>query len=492
MNSVYVYTPILRDQEISFWKRLSNALHDNYSLRIFLSGPYVHSFRQLSDSLVLLPNLTINPSNHDFHGFPCDLENLFRKIQQQGLLWNKAYDFNSFCGDASNICFHLSILTPNLVLVWNWHSTQGMLARSIAECMGLKCMNIERTPWPGMLTVDENGQLCETILSADLRNFSDKYPSLKSPLENDLSLYLDRGNEYIRTITADSYTWWQQPSGGNSKVEELRKREEFNGSKYRILFAGQVDNDVQRFLFGFQAKSNLEAFELFMSSLPDGAFVIGKHHPMSDIPASEYQSIIDKTDNVAGVWTLDLDVDNSLSLVDHVVAVNSSFLFEALCRGKACFELGFTMISGTNIFYDCSEGHDLRSALEKWLHAPKADISSRALRFRVLTGYALSHGLLSFEDLPFSFDAMKCEQFVRLWLDQILFYRDQSIANPILHQDFIVSREALHSLSVNSLMNHICMLQGLSRDSALGVRKSFGALLASVKNSVKFRMRRFT
>ncbi|QVL52063.1 MAG: hypothetical protein KFB97_11310 [Cyanobium sp. M30B3] len=500
--TLYAFVPIFREQERSFWQRVAEALNARYSTHLVISGRAVNRFYSYGKSLTTLPlnHSWINSSQPSEFKSSGSFKNIVNKIQSQASLWDEDYSSDDQLLHASSIALHLSALNPIAALIWNWHRPEGMLARAIAESMGIECWDIERTPWPGMLTLDKSGQLSETNLAASLRIFSNRHPKLQSPLENGLQQYIDRADEYISITRSNTLTWWQQPCSGISSASEIQLNDDYANSKYKILFAGQVDNDVQNFLFNPHFESNIEAFTAVLNSLPEDSFVVGKHHPKSRIPVSAYQQAIDNANHVTGVWTEKLDVVSSLSLVDHVIAVNSSFLFEALFAGKSCFELGTTMLSGLDVFFDCANHVDLKSAISYWLSSPPSDYKRRVIRYRVLTGFALSHGLLSFEGLAFTFKESDCESFMMKWAGQVLGCKAQHHADLKSKNLPLSSEMSSSSLAVEGLIHYASSVDALTHElssvahelsieRSAGVKKAALALLASIRKSIRHRIR---
>jgi hypothetical protein len=499
--TLYAFVPIFREQEKCFWQRVAESLNSLYSTHLVISGRAVNRFYSYGKNLTAVPlsHSWINSSQSSEFKSSSSFKTIVSKVQSQASLWDEDYSSDEQLIHASSIALHLSALNPIAVLIWNWHRPEGLLARSIAQSMGIQCWDIERTPWPGMLTLDRRGQLSETRLASSLRIFSNKHLDLQLPLENGLQKYLDRADEFISIIRSNTLTWWQQPGSGISSAREIQQHDDYINSKYKILFAGQVDKDVQNFLFSPHYESNIEAFKAVLNSLPEGSFVVGKHHPMSLIPVSAYQHAIENTKHVSGVWTQDLDVASSLTLVDHVIAVNSSFLFEALSEGKSCFELGTTMLSGLNVFFDCTSQADLKSAISDWLCSPLSDYKKHVLRFRVLTGFALSHGLLSFEDFTFTFKEPDCKVFMMKWADQVLGYKAQHHADFQSKNHPLSSKMSSNSLAAEGLIHYASSVDALvhelsfvahelSIERSTGVKKSALTLLASIRKSIRRRI----
>lgn len=495
---LYAFVPIFREQERSFWQRVADSLASRYSIHLVVSGRAVKRYYTDGKNFSALPlgHSGINFSRPSALRSSIDFQTIVNRTQKQASLWSEVYSSNEQFIHASLIALHLSALSPIAVLIWNWHRPEGLLARSIAESMGIQCWDIERTPWPGMLTLDKIGQLSETRLAASMRVLCDKHPILEASSCNSLQMYIDRANEYISAIKSDSYTWWQQPSSGAYVADYIRHHNDYITSSFKILFAGQVDNDVQNFLFSPHYESNIDAFVSVLNSLPDGTFVVGKHHPMSRVPVSAYQHALDNAQHVTGVWVKDLDVASSLSLVDHVIAANSSLLFEALCEGKSCFELGTTMLSGMNILYDCASNHNLEVAISDWLSSPLSDCKRRALRFRVLTGFALSHGLLSFENYSFSFNDAHCNIYMPKWLEQVLACKTLNLSDFQGDSRSFASGIPARALAMEGLLNYTSSVDALesqlSLEKATGIKKAILSLLEAIRKSVSHHVRWLT
>jgi hypothetical protein len=175
---------------------------------------------------------------------------------------------------------------------------------------------------------------------------------------------------YQRKVISCNETWWGQPQSA-TPAEVLRTKLGIAAGKKVVLFAGQVDGDVQRFLFAPQYPSNLEAFRAFCRVVRcrNDLFVLGKHHPFSSTDPSEYRRVVDGI----GVWVDDVPISDCWPIVDRVAAVNSSVLSEAALRGIPALAMGTTLVSGRGIFHELS-ATDPSTTVEQWLddqHSPE-------------------------------------------------------------------------------------------------------------------------
>lgn len=492
MTSLYAVVPLLRNAELQFWTRVARLISLNARGDLFITGRGVGKSDYCKGGPVFLPyymqTSSCNYSLENDEAAQC----LYRQISNQADLWGEPYSYDDFLKEASIISLHLSVIKPLAVLIWNWHRPEGFLTRIIAESKGISCWDIERTPWPGMLSLDRNGQLSETNLGISLATFSGKHKDCNVSTEDCIDRYRQRGMEYFSRVMEESWTWWQQPNPRNSIAAKIARNSDYCEAKHRVLFAGQVDNDVQNFLFNPRYNSNAEAFEAFIQALPNDTFVIGKHHPLAKSSISDYQEIIDKAEHVTGLWTAELDVETAMTLAEHVAAVNSSILFEAMFHGKSCFEMGQTMLSKLDVFYDCKLDDELSDAIEEWLSESEEDCSKRFRRFLVLTGFALSHGLLAFEDFSLSFDEPDADVFMGKWLNRLSIGQES-------RSNFSVS-DCL-SIEFSNLVNPLAALglchkeatisnlrKELGNSNSLSVKKAAIALLLSLKASFKRRM----
>jgi hypothetical protein len=248
----------------------------------------------------------------------------------------------------------LSTTQPSLVIIWNGEHPEELLLREMLRQNRCPVLLAERTPWPGMVSIDPEGILCNA-------SFFGQRPKWAN-LENQLKwkcLY----EEYERWINTVGITWWEQPQAANPVLDRLAeiKRQ----GRRVVLFAGQVDADTQSFLFSPHFSSNLEAFRWFVDALkpfPD-VFILGKHHPKSSTPATAYQQLLAAD---RGEWRTDLPLNDCLRLSDRLAAVNSSILCEGLIHRKPVIALGRTMLQGSGAVIEVSNRDD-HAAVISWL-----------------------------------------------------------------------------------------------------------------------------
>ncbi|MHC4976247.1 MAG: capsular polysaccharide export protein, LipB/KpsS family, partial [Planctomycetota bacterium] len=138
---------------------------------------------------------------------------------------------------------------------------------------------------------------------------------------------------------------WEQPERVGS--DALRERLGVRGTDLVLFFAGQVDGDVQGFLYG-SGCSNADAFGRFVDSLaPDeDLFILGKHHPRSSVSPEEYRACLAGR---RGAWVQDVSVHDCLGACDRVASVNSTVMYEALCARRPVLSMGMSLLSGKRI-----------------------------------------------------------------------------------------------------------------------------------------------
>ncbi|MFG0256275.1 MAG: hypothetical protein ACF8GE_00045 [Phycisphaerales bacterium JB043] len=263
----------------------------------------------------------------------------------------------------------VQVSEPGLCVIWNGHHPQEMVLRGVCERHEIPTLWLERGPIPGTLQLDDVGVLGGSSVA-----------SLRARCESGAE-WIERARD---VATGLSRSAWEQPASRGG--EELRRRLGIRESENVVLFAGQVDSDAQSFLYGCGG-SNEAAFGRFLDALStrDGVFVIGKHHPRSDIAGSVYS---ERLRGRRGIWLEDVSIHDCLEACDRVACVNSTVMYEALCVGKPVMSMGMSVLSGKGIAYRF--GVD---AIESWLGASGRE--SRSERWIEYLAFLLEHHLFA-------------------------------------------------------------------------------------------------
>jgi hypothetical protein len=193
-------------------------------------------------------------------------------------------------------------------------------------------------------------------------------------------------------ISQTRQTWWEQPRSRACTREELRAALHIPPHAMVVLFAGQVDEDTQSFLFSPAHSTNLDAFEWLLAHMADvpNVYVLGKQHPKSRTPAERYADRLARS-GVAGAWRDDLSVDDALAVADRVAAVNSTMLYEALANERPVLAMGEWLLSDRGAAYETlREPH----AVADWLRAD--EFPGRLARFHDALGYLLSQSVYAY------------------------------------------------------------------------------------------------
>jgi glycosyltransferase involved in cell wall biosynthesis len=246
----------------------------------------------------------------------------------------------------------LAQLKPRIVLFWNGEQTHQLILKQLLKHTNCPTLRLERSPFPGILYTDKKGLMADASIASKPIDWKDSAEK---------SVWMERYHEYVHKVISSNCTWWGSETGmsqaslGNISIPV---------GSVPVLFAGQVNRDTQNLLFSPYFNSNIDAFKAFcdMSRKSGKVFIIGKHHPKSDIPADEYRRIIEGV----GVWLTDISLERCFDMVDCVAAVNSSILFEAALRGKRCLALGKTIIKNRKVFYEYCGPEDTNT-FQDWL-----------------------------------------------------------------------------------------------------------------------------
>jgi hypothetical protein len=277
----------------------------------------------------------------------------YDRFQQRAGDWGRDVSQIEYRRIRDKLAETLCLTRPDFVVVWNGEQPSDQLLRPMLEAADCQYAIAERTPWPGMVSLDPRGIL------ADCRFLSDS-PHWDSSQQRAAALQLFE--QYESHVRDSEVTWWQQPKSASLELTPP-------GDHLPILFAGQVDGDTQNFLFSPHFCKNLDAFSWFIDSVgEEPIWVLGKHHPWSETPIEEYRRTLGAR---AAQWRDDITIKQALAIVSGVVATNSSVLCEALIYRRPAFALGRTMIAGCGALEQLRDPADA-SQLLRWLESVRA------------------------------------------------------------------------------------------------------------------------
>ncbi|XZE51423.1 hypothetical protein SH139x_003074 [Planctomycetaceae bacterium SH139] len=250
-------------------------------------------------------------------------------------------------------------LKPRAVIIWSGERTSDKIAKSLLKDCGCDVLASDHSPFPGMIYADPSGAFANaSFAQVGAQPFKD---------EDERRHWREIFSGYQERTIAGNETWWHQPV-----VDDNLLRERLPHGKKCVLFAGQVDGDIQRFMFAPQYGSNLDAFKHFCSvvrSHRDEWFILGKHHPYSTIDPNEYRRACEGI----GIWVDDIPLSHCWDAVERVAAVNSSVLSEAAMRGVPALSMGKTLVSGGNIFYEL-DNESAETCVQEWLSDARSEI----------------------------------------------------------------------------------------------------------------------
>lgn len=283
---------------------------------------------------------------------------------------------------ASERLHWLQTLAPVLTVIWNGQHVAELILAAASRLGGIPVLFAERAPITDALFIDERGLSSASAVAAT------------RPWPMPPAGWQSLAHGLCEQIVQTRSTWWEQPRSRAASAPELRAALDIPADARVVLFAGQVDEDTQSFLFSPQHASNLDAFEWLLQAvapLPD-VYVLGKQHPKSRTPAARYAERLAQS-GVRGQWRDDLAVDDALAIADRVAAVNSTMLYEALANQRPTLAMGNWLLSGQGAAYETIIDPD--TAVRDWWTA--RDFGARLERFHGALGHLLSRSVYAFD-----------------------------------------------------------------------------------------------
>jgi hypothetical protein len=262
----------------------------------------------------------------------------------------------------------LATLDPVAVVLWNGQHVSEVILDAAARQGGLPVLYVERAPIPQALFADARGLSAASDIA--------RRPEWPEPEPR----WHECAASLIRRIAGGQDTWWEQPASHRNATTPLRKQLGIPRDARVLLFAGQVDEDTQQFLFSPLFSHNVEAFRWLLQHLRgrSNVFVLGKQHPKSRTAVEAYHRALAES-GVPGQWRVDLSIDDALAVADRVAAVNSTVLYEAMAREIPVLSLGDWLLGGRGAAYEV-RGHGDTAAIDAWVEA--ADIEARQQSWR--------------------------------------------------------------------------------------------------------------
>jgi hypothetical protein len=270
----------------------------------------------------------------------------------------------------------LAVARPSLCVIWNGHHPQEMILRSLCERARTPALWLERGPLPTTLHLDSDGVLGGSRIAQEA--------SWRWEHERERQAWRTTLERVERAARERGATWWVQPD--RIGAHALRAKLGVDGNTPILLFAGQVDRDVQNLLYAPGFDSNLDAFRWVVEQLKAGGrkvFLLGKQHPKSDTPPEAYREALG---DMHGAWLDSAALEDCLSVADRVAAVNSTVLFEALSIQRPALMLGAGLLSDKGVAYPPEE-------FTAWLDARRW--GERMERWRDFGAWLLAHELYS-------------------------------------------------------------------------------------------------
>ena len=143
----------------------------------------------------------------------------------------------------------LQTLAPVLTVIWNGQHAADLILAAASRLGGIPVLFAERAPITDALFVDDRGLSSASAIAA-----TRPWPM---PPADWQTLAHTVSDQVVQTRS----TWWEQPRSRAAAAPELRAALQIPSDARVVLFAGQVDEDTQSFLFSPQHASNLDAFD---------------------------------------------------------------------------------------------------------------------------------------------------------------------------------------------------------------------------------------
>jgi hypothetical protein len=278
----------------------------------------------------------------------------------------------------------MAALEPAAVAIWNGQHTTEMILEAVCRACAVPTLYVERAPIPQALFADERGLSAASAVAAEA-----SWPVAAVEWEA-------RADAVVRWLKQDRRTWWDQPASRGAAPGEMRRQLDVPDAARVILFAAQVDQDTQQFLFSPHFDRNLAAFAWLLDRLDgrDDVFVLGKHHPKSRTSPAVYErALADR--RVRGAWCTDLSVDDALAVADRVAAVNSTVLYEALAQEKPVLAMGQWLLGGRGAAWEIDDLSRGAEVVDAWLQA--GDRAERQAAWRRSLASLLSRCLYTYQ-----------------------------------------------------------------------------------------------
>lgn len=275
----------------------------------------------------------------------------------------------------------LDYIQPSLVVIWNGYHPQEKILAELAKQRGCKLGYVERGCVPGMIHYDPQGVLAASGFARcsnwcwtdnlEQEVWSGVFAKISASLED------------------NPQTWWSQPT--RRKHSQIFDRLNLNPEKPILLFAGQVEKDVQSMFFSPNFSTCLDALKWVVSEVskyPEWQ-LLGKHHPQSSTPLSSYKDVVAGV----GVWVDDVDLADALSISSAVVAVNSTVLYESMIYKLPALSLGDGIFSKKDVFYEYDRERS-REVFHDFIN--KVSFENKMVRFNDMMSYLVAYHLYDF------------------------------------------------------------------------------------------------
>ncbi len=248
---------------------------------------------------------------------------------------------------------------PSLIILWCEFYCGHSFLKNICEERNIRVIYMEFGAIPGTFAIEENGQMGESLVSIEYKNFLTRKVSQEEI--NDTKEVL----EYLKDSKLN-----RRPQLKTDALKRIARI--YNPQRPIILYFGQ--NDYESGIKPYSLKSQIYHSPIFESSDDAAHYLekickknnwnfIYKPHQMMVRAGECLEEQFDKKT----IWIGDSDIHELIDLADVCVTIVSQCGYVSLIREKPTVMLGYTQLKGKECCYEVTEKQQIEVSLKKAL-----------------------------------------------------------------------------------------------------------------------------
>lgn len=251
------------------------------------------------------------------------------------------------------ICNILDKIKPKIVILWNEFYSFHLIFKEICEKKHIKIFYMEFGNLPGTFTIEEKGQMGESVVSRKPYRFN--------------SLKID-SDDIFNAINIWSFLI-RSRLNRNVQPHNIISRNLIDYKKKTILYTGQNDYESGMMYGGWKTKAfhspmfktTLEALEyLSVLALKNDWNLIFKPHPL--MVAWGHCKPDKKLENVKQIDMV--DINEIIDVSDVVISVFSQSAYVALIRNKPVVIMGYCQLKRSGCVYEAYKYSDIEAKIK--------------------------------------------------------------------------------------------------------------------------------